>query len=167
MLIQEAEEEEEEEGRGREGGKRRGRAAATEGPRNAEREGRAKDRSALRRFSPLVVKRGYKAQRDGLGESCARCARLFFLSFFSGFFFFLFALFFFVLFVRPPASPEWGPIVFDARQFNARQRGLAFLPLARAGRRGDFIPSAGAPPSPPPSPPHPTQINARRDVTRD
>lgn len=46
-------------------------------PRRAEQGGweeRAKDRSALRRFSPLLVKRGYKAQRDGLGESCTRCA---------------------------------------------------------------------------------------------
>lgn len=62
MLIQEEEEEE---------NKRPWR------PRRAEQGGweeGAKDRSALRRFSPLLVKRGYKAQRDGLGESCTRCA---------------------------------------------------------------------------------------------
>jgi len=46
------------------------------GRRTSGREKRTKDRSALRRFSPLVVKRGYKTQRDGLGESCTRCARL-------------------------------------------------------------------------------------------
>lgn len=68
-------------------------------PRRAEQGGweeRAKDRSALRRFSPLLVKRGYKAQRDGLGESCTRCAcspppspPLSLLLFFDFFFFFL------------------------------------------------------------------------------
>lgn len=50
-----------------------GKAAVAEG-RAGERRGggeRAKDRSALRPFSPLVVKPGYKAQRDGLGKSCA------------------------------------------------------------------------------------------------
>jgi len=67
MLIQEKEEEEEEESKRPFGG----------GPKSrADGKGRAKDRSALRRFSPLVVKRGYKAQRDGLGESCTRFARL-------------------------------------------------------------------------------------------
>jgi len=82
-----------------------------------------------------VVKRGYKAQRDGLGESCARCARLFFLSFFSGSFFFLFILllFFFVFVLFPPArllaAPN-GSIVFDARQFNDATRPRLFT-LAR------------------------------------
>lgn len=69
---------------------------------------RAKDRSALRRFSPLVVKPGYKAQRDGLGKSCARCACLAHL----------FVLFFFLLLSFLLSSPRGMARLFSMRQFN-------------------------------------------------
>lgn len=130
MLIQEEEEEEE--------SKRPWR------PRRAEQsgwEGRAKDRSALRRFSPLVVKRGYKEQRDGLGESCTRCAcspsrplpPAFSLLFI--FFFFLFSSCSSCL--LPPLSPSRGMArLFSMRQFNDAMRPRFFAVAGEKSPRG-------------------------------
>lgn len=109
MLIQE-----EEEGKRPFGG----------GPKKASGEGGTKDRSALRRFSPLVVKRGYKAQRDGLGESCTRCARPLSLTY---------SFRFSSCFCSSPPSPpprfseEWLDCFRCANL--TMQRGLTFLPL--------------------------------------
>lgn len=82
--------------------------------RRADGEGRTKDRSALRRFSPLVVKRGYnKAQRDGLGESCTRCARLLSLTYSSH------SVSCFCSLTRSPSpSPRGMARLFSMRQFN-------------------------------------------------
>lgn len=138
MLIQEEEGEEGREGKARPCGGRRRIGRGVDGA-----QARAKDRSALRRFSPRVVKRGYKAQRDGLGESCARCvpARLFVLLFallfFSSFSFsFLFFVFFSVSLLLLHLE-EWLDCFRCANL--TMQRGLAFLPSqvrrARGGER--------------------------------